>query len=217
MVRIKSEASPVLRATLIGDIVGSRHVTDRAAAHRAVNRALRDTAADAIDPPAFTVGDEFQGSYPTVGGAIDAALALWLAMAPEIDVRFGVGWGSVMVLDAGAGIQDGPGWWAAREAIEWTAATQRQPGLALVRTSFRVNGEARQDVDAINAALLCRDHLIGSLDERSIRILKGLLNNHTKKDIAATEGISASAVSQRAGRDGLDLIVQASEYLRSVP
>jgi hypothetical protein len=217
MVRIKSEASPVLRATLIGDVVGSRHVTDRAAAHRAVNRALRDTAADAIDPPAFTVGDEFQGSYPTVGGAIDAALALWLAMAPEIDVRFGVGWGSVMVLDAGAGIQDGPGWWAAREAIEWTAATQRQPGLALVRTSFRVNGEARQDVDAINAALLCRDHLIGSLDERSIRILKGLLNNHTKKDIAATEGISASAVSQRAGRDGLDLIVQASEYLRSVP
>jgi SatD family (SatD) len=217
MVRIKSEASPVLRATLIGDIVGSRHVTDRAAAHRAVNRALRDTAADAIDPPAFTVGDEFQGSYPTVGGAIDAALALWLAMAPEIDVRFGVGWGSVMVLDAGAGIQDGPGWWAAREAIEWTAAAQRQPGLALVRTSFRVDGEARQDVDAINAALLCRDHLIGSLDERSIRILKGLLNNHTKKDIAATEGISASAVSQRAGRDGLDLIVQASEYLRSVP
>jgi hypothetical protein len=217
MIRIKSEASPVLRATLIGDIVGSRHVTDRAAAHRAVNRALRDTAADAIDPPAFTVGDEFQGSYPTVGGAIDAALALWLAMAPEIDVRFGVGWGSVMVLDAGAGIQDGPGWWAAREAIEWTAAAQRQPGLALVRTSFRVNGEARQDVDAINAALLCRDHLIGSLDERSIRILKGLLSNHTKKDIAATEGISASAVSQRAGRDGLDLIVQASEYLRSVP
>jgi hypothetical protein len=217
MVRIKSEASPVLRATLIGDVVGSRHVTDRAAAHRAVNRALRDVGADAVDPPAFTVGDEFQGSYPTVGGAIDAALALWLAMAPEIDVRFGVGWGSVMVLDADAGIQDGPGWWAAREAIEWTAAAQRQPGLALVRTSFRVNGEARQDVDAINAALLCRDHLIGSLDERSIRILKGLLNNHTKKDIAATEGISASAVSQRAGRDGLDLIVQASEYLRSVP
>ncbi len=138
-------------------------------------------------------------------------------MAPEIDIRFGIGWGSVMVLDAGAGIQDGPGWWAAREAIEWTAAAQRQPGLALVRTSFRVNGEDRRTSTPINAALLCRDHLIGSLDERSIRILKGLLSNHTKKDIAATEGISASAVSQRAGRDGLDLIVQASEYLRSVP
>jgi hypothetical protein len=83
-----------------------------------------------------------------------------------------------------------------------------------VRTSFRSND--RHDVDAINAALMCRDHLIGSLDDRSIRIVKGLLSNHTKKDIAAAEGISASAVSQRAGRDGLDLIVVASRYLKSI-
>jgi len=211
---VKAKASSI--ATLIGDIVGSRRVADRRAAHRALNRALRDVAADAIDPPAFTVGDEFQGSYPTVGAAIDAALSLRLAVATGIDVRFGIGWGEVTVLDASAGIQDGPGWWAAREAIQWTSSAQRQPGLALVRTSFRVSGEARADLDAINAALLCRDHLIGSLDDRSIRILKGLLSNHTKKDIAAEEGISASAVSQRAGRDGLDLIVRASQYLRSM-
>jgi hypothetical protein len=43
------------------------------------------------------------------------------------------------------------------------------------------------------------------------------LSNHSKKDIAGAEGISASAVSQRAGRDGLDLIVQAAHYLRNVP
>ena len=211
----KQSASSGRRAALIGDIVGSRRVADRRAAHRAMYRALRDVAADAIDPPAFTVGDEFQGSYPTVGAAIGAALSLRLAVAPGLDVRFGIGWGAVTVLDADAGIQDGPGWWAAREAIEWTAAAQRQPGLAPVRTSFR--GEHRTDVDAVNAALICRDHLIGSLDERSLRILKGLLSNHTKKDIAAAEDISASAVSQRAGRDGLDLIVRASHYLRSVP
>jgi len=215
MSRGKRSAPSDRRAALIGDIVGSRRVADRRAAHRAMNRALRDVAADAIDPPAFTVGDEFQGSYPTVGAAIGAALSLRLAVAPGLDVRFGIGWGVVTVLDADAGIQDGPGWWAAREAIEWTAAAQRQPGLALVRTSFR--GEQRTDVDAVNAALICRDHLIGSLDERSLRILKGLLSNHTKKDIAAAEDISASAVSQRAGRDGLDLIVCASQYLRSVP
>jgi SatD family (SatD) len=214
MPRVKVEASSDARATLIGDVVGSRRVADRSAAHRELNRALADVAADAIDPPAFTVGDEFQGSYPTVGSAIEAALSLRLAMAPGIDIRFGIGWGAVMVLDERAGIQDGPGWWAAREAIEWTASAQRQPGLALVRTSFR--GNDRDDVDAINAGLMCRDHLIGSLDDRSLRILKGLLSNHTKKDIAAAEGISPSAVSQRTGRDGLDLILQASQYLRRV-
>ncbi len=217
MVDIKPTASSNLRATLIGDVVGSRQVVDRSAAHRATNRALRDVGAGAIDAPAFTVGDEFQGSYPTVGAAIDAALSIRLALAPGIDVRFGIGWGAVSILDPQAGIQDGPGWWAAREAIEWTAAAQRQPGLAMVRTSFRVAGVDRTDADAINAALLCRDHLLGSLDDRSIRIVKGLLTNQTKKDISAAEGISASAVSQRAGRDGLDLIVVASQYLRGVP
>jgi hypothetical protein len=215
MAQVKSLASSI-RATLIGDVVGSRNVPDRAAAHLLLNDALREVAAGAVDPPAFTAGDEFQGSYPTVGEAVDAALFLRLAVAPRIDIRFGIGWGAVTMLDETAGIQDGPGWWAAREAIEWTAWAQRQSGLALVRSSFRVNGETRPDVEAINAALICRDHLVGSLDDRSIRIVKGLLNNQSKKELAVAEGISASAVSQRAGRDGLDLIVLASQYLRSV-
>ncbi|MGE2722066.1 SatD family protein [Mycolicibacterium celeriflavum] len=205
------------RATLIGDVIGSRRVADRAATHRTLNEALAGAAGDAIDAPAFTVGDEFQGSYRTVGAAIEAAFAIRLAVAPGIDVRFGIGWGAVTVLDPDSGIQDGPGWWTAREAIEWTASVQRQPGLALVRTSFRAEGGTRHDVDAINAALLCRDHLIGSLDDRSLRIVKGLLTGKTKKDMATAEGISASAVSQRAGRDGLDLILLAAQYLRDVP
>ena len=217
MSELNVAASSNLRATLIGDVVGWRTVAVRAGAHRQLNHALRDVADAAVDPPAFTVGDEFQGAFPTVGLAIDAALSLRLSVAPDVDVRFGIGWGAVTMLDETAGIQDGPGWWAAREAIEWTASAQRQPGLALVRTSFRVAGGTRADLDAINAALICRDHLLGSLDDRSTRIVKALLKNRTKKDIAAAEGISPSAVSQRSGRDGLDLIVVASEYLRSVP
>src|SRR5438445_13407585 len=101
---------PSLRAALIGDVVGSRRASDRSALHRRVATALRQVAEGAIDPPAFTVGDEFQGNYQTVGAAIDAALALRLAVAPEIDIRFGIGWGAVTVLDADAGLQDGPAW-----------------------------------------------------------------------------------------------------------
>ncbi|WP_083213416.1 SatD family protein [Mycobacterium malmoense] len=208
---------PSTRATMIGDVVGSRRARDRAALHRRVATAIGQVAAGAIDPPAFTVGDEFQGSYPTLGGAIDAALTVRLLLAPDIDVRFGLGWGAVTVLDADAGIQDGPGWWTAREAIQQTAETQRQPGFTLVRTTFRAAGETRPDVAAVNAALMCRDHLLGSLDERSLRIARGLMTGRTKKELAAAEGISPSAVSQRASRDGLDLIVLASQYLRGLP
>lgn len=215
MVRMKQYSSP--RATLIGDVVGSRRATDRSKLHRALASALRHVAGGAIDPPAFTVGDEFQGSYPTVGAAIDAALSLRLAVGPDVDVRFGIGWGAVTVLDADAGIQDGPGWWTAREAIQQTAAAQRQPGFQLVRTTFRADSDTRNDVAAVNAALICRDHLLGSLDERSLRIVTGLMTGRTKKELAADEGISPSAVSQRASRDGLDLVVLASQYLRSLP
>ncbi|CQD04576.1 hypothetical protein BN000_00859 [Mycobacterium europaeum] len=211
------KAMPSMCATLIGDVVGSRRARDRAALHRRVAAALDQVAAGAIDPPSFTVGDEFQGSYPALGGAIDAALTVRLLLAPDIDVRFGLGWGAVTVLDADAGIQDGPGWWTAREAIQQTAETQRQPGFALVRTTFRAAGETRTDVAAVNAALMCRDHLLGSLDERSLRIVRGLMTGRTKKELAAAEGISPSAVSQRTSRDGLDLILLASQYLRGLP
>lgn len=209
MAGVKVNASSE-RAALIGDVVDSRHASDRGQLHRRITEALAGT------PLAFTVGDEFQGSYPTVGDAIGAALTVRLAVGPEIDVRFGIGWGSVIVLDAGTGIQDGPGWWSAREAIEWTAAAQQQPALATVRTAYRRYGDAGPDPDAVNAALLCRDHLLGSMDARSLRLLRGLLDHKTKKELAAMEGISASAVSQRTARDGLDLLVLASEQLRAL-
>lgn len=209
MVSVKGSTSPA-RAALIGDVVGSRHVADRADLHRRVTQTLAGTSL------ALTVGDEFQGSYPSVGAAIDAALTVRLGLAPDIDVRFGIGWGAVTVLDADTGIQDGPGWWSAREAIEWAATAQQQPALAAVRTAYRRHGDTGPDPDAVNAALLCRDHLLGSMDARSLRLLRGLLDHKTKKELAAMEGISASAVSQRTARDGLDLLVLACEHLRAV-
>jgi len=214
MTEVKASASP--RATLIGDVVGSRQTADRAALHRRLATGLAEVASTATDPPAFTVGDEFQGSYPSVGAAIEAALEIRLCVAPDIDVRFGIGWGEVTILDPSTGIQDGPGWWAAREAIEWTATAQRQPALAHVRTAYRSAVDDGPEANAVNAALLCRDHLLGSVDARSLRLLRGLLDHKTKKELAEMEGISASAVSQRTARDGLDLLVLASEQLRSV-
>jgi hypothetical protein len=216
MTEMKLVPSSRVCAAVIGDVVGSRSAPDRSHLHRAITGALADVASGAIDPPALTVGDEFQGSYRSVGEAIDAALSIRLALQPDIDIRFGIGWGEVALLDETTRIQDGPGWWAARAAIEWTAASQAQPGLAMVRTTFRSAADGGPDADAVNAALMCRDHLLGSLDDRSERILRGLRAGRSKKEFAMAEGISASAVSQRAVRAGLDLIVAASQELRQL-
>ena len=71
--------------------------------------------------------------------------------------------------------------------------------------------------DAVNAALLCRDHLVGSLSERSVRLLRGLMDPHTtQSELATLEGISASAVSQRVRADGIGVVLAAEDLLRGL-
>ncbi|GAA3613056.1 SatD family protein [Marihabitans asiaticum] len=203
-------------ATLIGDVVGSRDSDDRRGLHRRLLAALADETARsvALEPPAVTVGDEFQGCYPTVGAAIAAGWRLRTTLLPEVDVRVGIGWGPVTRLDDT--VQDGPGWWAAREAIDWVAEAQTKAGTRAVRTAYRSEEPGGPDPAAVDAALRCRDHLLGSLDERSQRILGGLMAGRTQAEIADSEDISASAVSQRVRGDGLALLLQVADQLAEV-
>lgn len=215
---MKNNAS---RCTLIGDIVGSRGSVDRADLHRAVEAALRqvDDAVPSLTGLRVTVGDEFQGSYVTLGEALDAGLRVRLALLPDVDTRVGIGRGSVTTLDPDRGIEDGPGWWAARSAVEAAEEAAAKPATRHVRTALRVApSEDDTAVDAVNAALLCRDHLVGSCSERSIRLLRGLMQPHTTQgDLATLEGISPSAVSQRVRADGLGAVLAAHDLLRRMP
>lgn len=215
---MKNNAS---RCTLIGDIVGSRGSVDRAVLHRAVEAALRqvDDAVPSLTGLRVTVGDEFQGSYATLGEALDAGLRVRLALLPDVDTRVGIGRGSVTTLDPDRGIEDGPGWWAARSAVEAAEEAAAKPATRHVRTALRVApSEDDTAVDAVNAALLCRDHLVGSCSERSIRLLRGLMQPHTTQgDLATLEGISPSAVSQRVRADGLGAVLAAHDLLRRMP
>ena len=219
--------APASRCVLIGDIVGSRSTTDRRALHDALEAALA-AADDAVPPVAglrVTVGDEFQGTYATLGEAVEAALRVRLALLPEVDTRFGLGRGEVTVLDARRGIEDGPGWWAARAAIEEVDEVAGRAATRLARTAYRAappDGPGEADPadpaePAVNAALLCRDHLVGSLSDRSIRLLRGLMDPHrTQRELAAREGISASAVSQRVRADGIGAVLAAHDLLRAL-
>ena len=220
MARMKNTAS---RCVLIGDLVGSRDAPDRAALHRAVERALdsANSAVPAVTALRVTVGDEFQGSYATLGDALEAALRVRLELLPGADSRVGVGRGAVTILDDERGVEDGPGWWAARAAIEAVEEAAERPATRLVRTAYRSAGES-EDRDlsehAVNAALLCRDHLVGSFSERSVRLLRGLMEKDTtQKELAAREGITASAVSQRVRADGIGAVLAAQDLLRRLP
>jgi hypothetical protein len=205
-------------ATLIGDVVGSRRAPDRGHLHRQLSDVLAELNAELspFGPLTVTVGDEFQGHFDQVGQAVHAAFLIRVRLLPDVDTRFGLGWGEIQLLDAERGIQDGPGWWRAREAIEWVATTQQHAALHQVRTGFLSDVSGSPTPPALRAALLCRDQLLGSLDDRSLRILRGLMQQQSQAQLAEAEGISRSAVSQRVKSAGIGAILAAESELAAV-
>src|SRR4051794_13728849 len=107
MVGMKEKTSPV---ALIGDIVESRRTGDRQALHDAFQAAVSRANAEVPipDPAVITVGDEFQGVYPTLGSALRATFVVRAELFPRADIRFGLGRGAVSTLDPVRGIHDGP-------------------------------------------------------------------------------------------------------------
>lgn len=177
--------------TMIGDLVGSRRLPDRAGAQRRLMDVLEDVTGRVgpVQRLEATVGDEFQGAFADLATATSAALLVRLALLPETDVRCGIGHGEVTVHDATRQplLQDGPGWWAARDALDTIGARQR--------TRYVGPGAGR-----VNAFLVSRDALVDRLNERGWRMLRMALLGETQQRIADVEGISKSAVSQQFAR-----------------
>lgn len=126
-----------MTVVVTADIIGSRALADRASAQRELDDAIVRVEADlpaAIRPLTPTVGDELQGIYPTLDAALASILLLRLTLPDGIDCRFGVGIGAVGTVPSRAGdIAEGPGWWAARDAIDTLHAAQVR-AMPAVRT-----------------------------------------------------------------------------------
>jgi hypothetical protein len=209
----------MLMATLIGDVVASRSADDRGILHDRLTSLLAEVneACAPLTPLRITVGDEFQGAFASVGSAVQATLRLRLGLRPEHDMRHGLGWGEVSVLQEQPRVEDGPGWWAARDAIHRVQTDQDHPGTRFRSTAFRLaDGVEGPDADLVDAALLLRDAAVGALSERSVSLLRGLLGGQTQRELAEALGITPSAVSQRVRADGLAALVAADLRLGRV-
>lgn len=215
MGEVKAKAS----VTVIGDLVGSRRTGDRAAVHARFEKAI-----DAINasyalavPLRIGLGDEFQGIFATLGDALAATLRLRMALLPDVDVRQGIGWGRVQVLSEEPRVEDGPGWWAARAAIETAKAYEGKAPLRAVRTAYAAAEDSPGPAPAlVNAALMTRDQIVTGLSERSMSVLDGLMRGRRQQDIADELGISPSAVSQRVRAEGIGVVLAADELLRDL-
>ncbi len=219
---MKSDAeSGQAQVALIGDLVGSRRSTSRSEVqqHLVDALAVANALTTSIQPLAPTFGDEVQGVYAEVGPALRASLVVRLALPADVDCRFGLGVGTLEIVGTSeyGHTQDGPAWWAARDAI--VEAKRRESGqLKRLRTWVAVSdreGSTTEggavDADLVNAFLLCRDELVSRLDARQRRLVLGVLRGTTQKELAASEGISPSAVSQSLRRAGAFAVLGATD------
>jgi len=213
-------------AALIGDIVGSREAADRRGLHELVRQALDQVNADlaSVQPLSPTVGDEFQAVYKDLASAVQATLLLRLSLISVAEVRFGIGWGPLDVFeeDKLPFEQDGPAWWAARDAIERVSLNMKQKeGPRGWRTACLISDVAivaeghrtGSDQAFLNGFLMCRDEIVAGMDERDARITLALLMNKRQRTIADEENISQSAVAQRISRSGAYALVHAHDSL----
>jgi hypothetical protein len=214
--------SALVRVAMIVDLVGSRRHADRAWVHRSLVAALDATnrLVSFDQPMAPTLGDESQGRFMALDDALRASLLLRLLLPEGMDCRAGIGIGTVENLGVGAygPIQDGPAWWAARDAIVEAKAREvgRTPTL---RTWYEITDRPEFPVGdypspaLVNAFLLTRDEVVSQMSQRSRRLLLGLMQGRSQSEMASAEGITQSAVSQSLRRSGAAAVVSSHDEL----
>jgi hypothetical protein len=207
---------------VIADMVGSRSLSNRLGAQRLLDAAIAAVEVEAplaLEPLRPTVGDEQQGVYPTLEAALASLLLIQLALPDGIECRFGLGIGDVATIASASGdIPDGPGWWAAREAITDVHAKQQRAAPSARTWVVASPGEdagVKRSVVLANAYLLVRDELVGAMSERERRLTYGRCLGRTQADLAKAEGITQPAVSQALGGAGAHAVFEGFALLRS--
>jgi DNA-binding transcriptional LysR family regulator len=202
-------------AAVIGDVVGSRQATSRSRLQQRLDKALAavNAAMATVQPLTPTLGDEFQGMFGRIEDAIEASFRLRVELVGKVDVRIGIGWGTLRTQDESRTPfgQDGPCWWRARDALQELARTERsnQEPTSL-RTVCRT-GNAQEQL--YNAILVLRDQTLSGIDEADATILKLVMSGASQQEAAARLGINKSSVSRRMQSHGLAALLRSREHL----
>ncbi|MFP3915897.1 MAG: SatD family protein [Actinomycetota bacterium] len=188
-------------AGLIGDVVGSRRVEDRGSLQDDLIGILDRVSQQSGSRLSVTLGDEFQGRFPSVAEALTASWRLHLGTVGAARLRIGIGWGEVLVeSEEGSQFgQDGPAWWRARDAIEQVDLSHPTRTVVLTETGWD---------ELLNAYLTLRDSHLETLDEADAAIVSALAGDETQRSVARRLGLHESSVSRRVSRRHLAVLAR---------
>ncbi len=177
---------------VIGDLRGSRALSDRSGVQLRLERALRDLndkLADSSLAAGFvvTLGDEFQGLLASSHAGLDVLLFIETALR-GIPLRFGFGWGRVSTefREKALGM-DGPCFHRAREALIRGKEEDRWVTVA----GFGPDGDR-----ILNGALALLGAVRDRWTDRQAETVALVRQARTQKEAANTLGVGPSTVSE---------------------
>lgn len=197
---------------IIGDIVQSRQIKNRAETQKTFSQAIADIdrhfKGTFLSPPTLTIGDEFQAVLQTTQDLFLMIHQFEIAMAP-VQVRFGLGLGNIDTpINRQAAIgMDGSAFHHAREAIE---QARRQNRKYLLITSVE---EAQSKALALLLSWIDLNIQSWSLDK--LKILYLHRQGKRQKEIAQSLNLTQPAISQHLNKPAFSLIIESEQFLET--
>lgn len=193
---------------LIGDIVGSKSVTQRAAFQRKLEKRLARTSTEAqglASPYTITLGDEFQAVYRRADSLWADVCTIWAEIHP-VRARLAIGVGELTTrVNAERALgMDGPAFHRARETLNALKAD----GVLL-----RVGGADAADWALANHVLNLLSHQIEGWSKNRLLVLAGLLRGQAVSEIERGLRISRVAVYKNIRAAALDDVVGICQEL----
>ena len=199
---------------LLGDIIESKKIQDRAQVQQQLLRLMKELNWQyqdyLISPFTVTTGDEFQALFSPNSYMFQIIDQLSVAFSPY-EIRFGIGVGDMITeINKEQSIgSDGPAYWLAREAINHIH-DKNDYGINHISV-FLADEEVTWTVNAMLAAC---SFIQSKWTEVQYDVLKQLLTENiydetfSHKEIARLLGITPSAFNKRIKASGLKIYLR---------
>ena len=191
-----------IHCAIIGDIIESKKITDRAEVQRTLNKSLSDInkkyGQSISSCFLITLGDEFQGLLNNVDSLMEIIDDIKDSLYP-VRIRFGVGIGQLQteVTDLAIGA-DGPAYHKAREAMDQLKQSEAKNEQPTRNIMLNIDDKYGHYIRLTNASLSICAVMESSWTKKQREIISlartGIIS---QKQLAAELNISESAVNRR--------------------
>ena len=190
------------KIVLIGDIVASKRIKNRAVVQRKLNRlfnSINSNNASLDSPFTITLGDEFQALYNSADNIFEDIWKIIFALYPE-KARFSLGLGKLNTkINRQQAIgMDGPAFYRAREGLD-----ELKNELYL----FNIRGEGIPNCELINQTLFLVSHSLEKWKIARMKIFNFLMEGLTIKEISKKMKITDKAVYKNIDTGGMYIII----------